>query len=933
MAQPIARRARRTILLATVAAHAAWAGAGWAQTLTLPASAPSPSSPAKVEEIIVTGTAIRGVAPVGSATVNVSHEQILASAARDPGSLITQLPQGSSLGATLASTGGRSQGVNLRGLGNNATLLMFDGHRTVPQGVVGQVSDPNIIPFSSIQRVEVVTDGASAIYGSDAVAGVVNYILRKDFNGAEVTARYTHTLYDQYTVEGVAGHRWSTGSITASGMWQQNSNVKQDARAYLLQDQRSLGGNDNRFIGTTVYPSATPDLIIGTTVYGLPSTNGAVPAAAQVVALQNNPSLSDTAHIFDFSTKRWQASGVVKARQELGSRMEISYTGMWSTRWNVARGGDGFERVAINVTPTSPYYIKGLPNLTANQTVVYNLSLNYPNLAIEQRNYESTYNHIVDFHADLFGDFRFTGSGVYGETDGCAVCQPQVNTTIGSVIASSAANNFNPYIQGPQAGANTLLGGFRQESTMKMGDLVGKIDGSLLRLPGGSVRIATGAEYQKYDYTLHAQNTLNLTNTYQDSRLTGSSRVVGSAYTELFVPLFGGGYTAPMIERLDLSAAVRYDSYSDAGQTTNPKIGLTWKPDQDFLVRGSWGTSFRAPTLIESNPATVGQTNRQFVSNGAGDPAIPVTNVATGQSAVLSRTGNTAGLKPESAKVWSLGFDYQPHYVPGLKFGMTYYDVNYTDRIENLPNQTLVISSPASRVLYSNYFIVAPQPSTCVNGNTATYNPKYLPFLNDKNAVFSPSTINDCTLVGIINGGRLNLGDVKQNGIDFTSSYAWLTSMGAFGANITVSKILNLEKSLVKGGPLFNALDTYGFQVSTRGRGDINYRRGGFAVDLAANYTGAYLNNATITVAGVKQPNSTVPAWVTLDANIAYSWPEDAHGILSGMRVGLSFQNLTDAAPPIVLTATAGQNGTSAFDVNNANPFGRIMTFEITKAF
>jgi iron complex outermembrane receptor protein len=915
--------------MATAAALACSAGQALAQT-TAPTAPTAPAAPAtqKLEEIVVTGTAIRGVAPVGSATVNMSREQILATPARTPSDLITQLPQGSGLGTTLTSSGGRSSGVNLRGLGNNATLLLFDGHRTVPQGVVGQVADPNIIPFSSLQRVEVVTDGASAIYGSDAVAGVVNYILRKDYDGAEITARYTHSLYDAYVADGVVGHKWSTGSIMLAAGWQNNTNVKNDARGYLMQDLRPYGGNDNRFVGTTVYPGLVSDLIVGTTVYGLPATNGAVPTAAQVLALKNNPNLYDTGHLFDFYTKRWQANGVLRFRQEIGDRFEVDYTGIWNTRWNVARGGDFFERSAITVTPSSPYYITGLG--TGNESVVYNLSVNNPAIPIEQRNFESTYNHMVDFRANLAGDFRFTASGVYGETDGCAVCQPQQNTTIGASIAQTNPSAFNPYLSGPQGGSTVsgLVGGFIQYSTMKMGDLTGKVDGTLFTLPAGRLRVAAGTEYQKYDYFLHAQNTLDLQNAYQTSRLTSSSRTVGSGYAEFFVPVFGGDFTAPLIQRLDLDMAVRYDSYSDAGQTTNPKIGVTWRPHNDVQFRGSWGTAFRAPTLIEADPATVGQTNRIYISNGAGDPSLPITLTSTGQSAVLSRTGNTAGLKPESANVWSMGADYTPEAISGLKLSVTYYNVAYKDRIENLPNQNLVLSSPTYRSLYANYIIVAPQPTSCVNGNYATYNPKYLPFLNDKNAVFTPSTINDCTLTAIINGGRLNLGDVHQDGLDITANYSRDTAVGVFGGTVTVSKILDLQKSVVKGGPLFKALDTIGFQVSTRARADLTYQRGGFNADLGINYTGSYLNNAPITINGVLQPNSQAPAWTTLDLNLAYTWHEDApNAALRGLRVGVSFQNLADAQPPIVLS------GTTAIDVANANPFGRIMTFEVTKRF
>ena len=177
------------------------------------------------EDIVVTGTAIRGVAPVGSATLNIKREDILASGVRDPGAIIAQLPQGSSLGTTLTTSGGRSQGVNLRGLGNNATLLLFDGHRTVPQAVTAQISDPNIIPFAAIERVEVVTDGASAVYGSDAVAGVVNYVLRKDFEGLEVSARFTDTLYNQKAIDFVTGHNWGSGGIILAFSHEENTAV------------------------------------------------------------------------------------------------------------------------------------------------------------------------------------------------------------------------------------------------------------------------------------------------------------------------------------------------------------------------------------------------------------------------------------------------------------------------------------------------------------------------------------------------------------------------------------------------------------------------------------------------------------------------------------------------------------------------------------
>jgi iron complex outermembrane receptor protein len=287
-------------------------------------------------------------------------------------------------------------------------------------------------------------------------------------------------------------------------------------------------------------------------------------------------------------------------------------------------------------------------------------------------------------------------------------------------------------------------------------------------------------------------------------------------------------------------------------------------------------------------------------------------------------------LKPESATVWSLGLDLNPEFARNLKFGVTYYNVNYKNRIENLPNQTatnaLVLSSPANRALYSDYFIAAPQPSTCVNGNYATYNPAYLPFLNDKNAVFTPSTINDCTLTGIVNGGTQNLGNVKQAGLDFNLNYKLETQAGTFSFDGAFTKILSLKKSLTPTGPLFDALDTFGFQVSSRGRAAVAWRKDGFNASVAANYVGSYLNNATITVAGTKLPDTRIPSWTTFDANLGYQFGEDSKW-LNGTRVALGIQNLTDKAPPIVLS------GSNAVDTNNHNIWGRIWTFEVSHKF
>ena len=918
---------RRLALLASVASLQAIG----AQAQTQPAAA------VQVEQVVVTGTAIRGVAPVGSAAVNITRETLIEAPARSPSDLISNLPQASGLGSTLQQSGGRSAGVNLRGLGNNATLLLFDGHRGVSQGVTSQISDPNTIPFAAIERVEVVTDGASAIYGSDAVAGVVNYILRKPFDGAEISARYVNSLFNQYSVEGVIGKRWEGGGILVGGTYESNDIVYRNEIPRLAADLRPYGGNDSRLNGTSVTPGASGALIIGTTVYGIPTgLNGRKPTAAEILALRGTPELVDIGKYQAYYTKRERYSGIVRANQNFGRYGELNGTVLFNSRKNTLPGtGDGaFTNIGITVAPTSQFYISGLP--AGNQTVVYNFRENNPGKIKNREEADDSLNVFIDYKVDLFGDFAFTGSGGYGLNFGCATCQPQGNTVLSAVITQPQYNGaFNPYQTAPQPGAEGIYGIFVQKARNQTIDLTAKVDGSIFQLPGGAVRIAAGYEYTKLNFGFRALNSLNLTTSAMTSRYAKNHRIIDSVFGELFVPLVGTENAMPFVQRLDLSVAVRYDKYSDVGGTTNPKIGVTWRPSDQLLFRGSWGTSFRAPTLGESDPRTVGQTNRVFVANGLGNPLIPVTNTATGQSLVLQRGGNSGGLGPENARIYSSGVDFTPNAIQGLKLGLTYYNVNYQDRIENLPNATLILSNAAAYEQYKEFFIVAPQPVGCANGGQpgvpgtpqySTYNPLYLPFLADQNAVYSPSTNNDCQLVGIITGGTRNLGRVLQSGIDLTASYAVDTPIGRAALNGSFSKILNLKRGLLPASTPVDAIDTIGNQVSGRGRATASLSKNGFTGNLTANMVGSYTNNATITVAGVKYPDTRIPAWLTYDFGVSYRAPNQA-GALAGLRLAVNIQNIEGKDPPIVLS------GASSVDLANANIFGRVWSIEISKKF
>lgn len=908
-----------------------------------PAPAPAADDENAEAEIIVTGTAIRGVAPVGSATVNISRDTILQSGLRDSSALIAQLPQGSSLGTTLGNSGGRSAGVNLRGLGNNATLLLFDSHRTVTQGVQNLVPDPNTIPFSAIERVEVVTDGASAIYGSDAVAGVVNYIFRRPFDGAEVTARYTTSIYDQAAVDAVLSRKWNGGGVLLAFGYEGNSRITQGSIPSLRADLRAFGGNDSRLQGT-VFNAVGQNgaLLQGNTVYGLPSNlNGRTPTTAEVQALRGNPSLVDSSDFQDYYTARTRYSVMARVMQDLGDLGDVSLTAMFNRRTNAARGqGDGaFQSIAIAIPSTSPYFVPGLGS--GSQSIVYNFRLNNPDRALNRNDYENTHNVLFDYKVGLFSNFRLTVGAGWGVSQGCAVCQPQANTILTSFIARPEnAAQFNPYVQGPQPSAEKIFGIFVQRVRNEMIDFLPKIDGTLFNLPGGAVRIAVGGEWTKSYYKQQSDYSLNPTTTQVIFRFANSNRTVSSAFGEVFVPIFGDDNATTLFRKLDLSAAIRHDRYSDFGSTTNPKFGLTWKPIDDLQLRGSYGTSFRAPTLAETNFNVVGAANRTFLTNNLGNPQIPISNASNGTSLFLVSTFRFAQLRPETADIFSLGADYSPSYIPGLKLGTTYYNVVYRDRISALPATNSALTSAANFALYQPFITLAPQPNTCVNGSVNgnpgapeynSYNPAYLKFLNAPGS-YPPTTANDCQLVGILNAATSNLGQVKQSGIDFNASYVADTGIGTINLNGAFTKILKLQRNLLPGAPIFDALNRIGEQIGNRGRFAAGLTNGGFSGLIAANYIGGYLNNLRPTVAGVRLPDDNVPSWTTVDLTLTYAF-QNKSGMFAGTRFTINAQNVTNKQPPLVLSTQNTGGVPTATDLNVHNVFGRIVTFEISKAF
>ncbi|WP_068079593.1 TonB-dependent receptor domain-containing protein [Novosphingobium rosa] len=912
------------------------------------ASAKPPVSPPNAD-IIVTGTSIRGITAVGSSAVSVTREQLAASGHSTPTDVLRELPQVQGLGfdetPRVGQNGGgnlqRGSTVNLRGLGSNATLLLVDGKRIAPTGNVYSFTEANQLPTSAIERIEVIADGASAIYGSDAVAGVVNYITRKRFKGMELTLRGTGSAaYTGWGASFVTGKDWGTGGFVLAYDHDDRGEMMYGQSPYLRQDLRSVGGPDNRVRTNTATAGLYANIVVprsGTNpyyptagafdYYGInPNSPASGTGLTAANLLYNQANLADANNATTFlpHTVRNQVS--LTAEQDIGERLHLSALAFYNRRESTLHS---YVQSAVRTLPsTSPYYIAGVPGVAPGAAETVDFSL-MKDVGIGTTHiYDVSYQGSLNATYRMFGDWKADAGVNFSRDKNCANCIDALAGNLNTTALQAALNNgtYNPFstTAAPQSVLAAIFPAAfdKNRSSISQYDL--RFGGSLFNLPGGTIKGAIGGQYlyiTQWRSSIGVQATVDVPYAY-------ANRTIKAGYAELFVPLLGEGFTLPGIKRLMLDAAVRTEHYSDVGSTTNPKVGLTWDVVTGLSLRGAWGTSFRAPNLIENNPAFFSNVALATITNLSGDPSIGLTNAATNQTNVLNVSGSNAQLLPETATNYSFGFDVKPSLLRGLNLSFTYYNIHYQNQIIGLQSyRTSYLASPANRALYAPYIVAAAQPSTCVNGNRATYNPLYAAVL-----VNAPANIDEsqlCTARAITYSRNANASDVRQNGIDVLASYRFdldkshLTLAGSF------TKILGNKTQVVNGGAVIDGVDIVNYPVSLRGRGSVTWNWGPLTITPAFDYVGSYVNNIPIVVNGAALPNAKIPSWTTYDLTLVYDFDAlDNPAWAKGMNVALNLRNLTNKQPPVVLSS----NG-NGMDTQNANPYGIVANLQVTKRF
>lgn len=853
-----------------------------------------PSNP----EIVVTGSRVRGAAPVGSTVTTLSPADIATSGRVTLDRAIKELPQVFDLGVSENSRG-QSGGsgnivygnsINLRGIGPNATLILVDGHRVTNNG---RSIDPSILPTLGVERVEVVADGASAIYGSDAVAGVVNLIPRRSLNGAEAFARAGISedgAYHEYSAGVAAGKKFNGGQVMLAYEHVEKSNLDGADRPFFVSNQTPFGGGD--YSVTRCAPGTIRASINGTT------TSFAIPAGgvSQATAGALVPSTSNRCNDLqgqDLIPRQTYDSVNGTFTLDVTDWLTVFADGFYSNR-TFARL-PAYSSATLTVPQTNAFFVRPAGFTGTSYALDYNFRNDVPRNV--QWGYGESWQITPGIRIKLPHDWKLEGLIGKGRTsDNSSQVLGTSNANLNAALASSDPNTaFDPYGLGrtsPATIANIFNQIFLAPTIGHFTGYEARANGSVFNLPGGAVKLAFGYEGQEFRVDLgNARGNPGTAIAY-----THPSRRVDSGYAELLIPVFGPQNAISGFEKLEFDAAVRYDRYSDVGKTTNPKFGATWSPVHGVSFRGSYGTSFRAPTL----PQIYGNSNALYVQN--------YQNPAGGSPIVgVAQSGGNLNLKPETARTWSIGADLDP--IKRLHISATYFNVDYKNQVIALLSDLAVLTR-ASQYAGTGLIVQGTAAGQQVAALVATG--------LGVNGAFPGG--NPANVTVFVDGRSQNLGRSITRGIDVQASYTVVTpAAGSFAFNVSGTYLTKYSTQQAPAAPFINQLNQIFQPLRFKMRAGVVWNQGPFEVGVRATHLGGYTNTAVT-------PNQQVSSYTPVDLNVSWRIGDPGRAFVFGLEV----RNAFNQQPPYVNLAPS-VNGSGGYDATTTDPIGRFFAASVRK--
>lgn len=886
------------------------------------------------ENIIVTGSRIQGTFNAPTPVTSISQSDLVAAAPSTLAEGLRQLPSITPGGGPTAGAGTANGGqnfLNLRALGNTRTLTLVDGRRFTPSNPTNLI-DTNLIPQGLVDRVDVVTGGASAAYGSDAVGGVINFILNKRFEGLKLDAQVGISQRGDNS-EQKFGLTYGTSllnnrlHVVVAGEYYNNDGVNGNARDFRRMARNQLAN-----------PAGTPKLVQGDDLR-TPFTPGGLVVIGQGGTTANNFLVkgimfgANGAPLpYDYGTIASDI-GLTSGSQNGGDGFRVS-TGQEIVRPlerktlfshvefeasdNVllfAEGSYGKSVAQFQSSPTTstitiqrsnPYLAQAAPGLVTQLTTlgVPRFLLNRLTLergATIQQNENETIRGLVGVSGKVAGNWSWEASYQYGRNDnrnptfnnlltanltraanavvsgGQIVCADTISTVEAVRSAAAGCRPFNPFGAGApsQESLDYVFGTsvFETRTTQQAADI--NISGALFDLPAGALSIAAGAEWRR----ISARTVADPLSNAGAFRLVNQQDFYGrydikEVFGEIQIPLLKDSVIA---RSLDINLAGRHTDYSTSGGVNTWKAGVSWNIIDGVRFRGTRSRDIRAPNL--SDLFATGRQNNITIDD----------TLVTGRTylSVPNFTFGNRALQPEIADTTVVGVVLRPSFVPGLNIAVDYYNIKIRDAIGNVGGNNAVQQCNLSKQTSEICAFVTRDPVT--------------------NAVVQTRT------------SPFNLTEQRTSGIDIETSYR-IPMTAIFGGdpgNLTLRVLAGYVKENLTLSPLIlNPVNDAGNGTFSlphwRGTTTVNYSIGKFAAFTQVRYIGPMTWDKT-RVLGVDTDFNRVGQQVYVDAQFSVRIP--AFG--RDQELFLNIQNLLDKDPPydpIVTGATPLPTDPNLFD-------------------
>jgi iron complex outermembrane receptor protein len=881
--------------------------------LTLVNQASAQQADAPMARVEVTGSSIKRLAAEEALPVTtIKAEELEKQGMTTLADVMMALPQSNSLAPSNAGSG---TNINLRGIGMNRTLVLLNGRRLANEAIADGYANLDIIPISALARVEVLRDGASSIYGSDAIGGVVNFITKRSVTGGSITAQAVqperHGGGDEQRVQATYG----IGNLDTDG-WNVYGTIDAHQRSRLLQADRadftpsadvltSIGRAPTLGSGGYATPANFTTASNKTAANPYYATGCLAPYSIQGqknTCILNNDEYGTALHANE------QISGYLKATKKITEDHTVTFE--YSVGKATIYGAKNPTQVlavgsAQPMLPTSSKWYPGnsggvpaMPNLKG-QPLLVSWAVADAGAAITR---DTQLNQRALLSADgHFGDWDYKAGLVFGLSQRKGYYDSGYFNGMG-LITGLSNGLLNPFGLQDQAGQDYLKsiaadGLQNRTSKSTYSGIDGTISRPLMALGGGDLALAIGADLHRDTNEDHKLS--------QAFDITYAKAVPGDAKSSRTITGLFAELDAPITKELSVDAAVRLDRYSDFGSSINPKISFRYQPTKSLMFRGSANTGFRAPTLFDryGYRTTIANTTTSarwddpvqcpggtpgVAGTGTAQPGLVAADVCNAK--LNKMTGSNPEVKPEKSVGGTLGVVFEP--TRTITVSADYWMINMKDMLANLPEQS---------------------------------------YFTDYNHYQSMFVRNADGSLAYINNVVMNLGGQKAAGIDVTGNWQLpKTSFGTFKVGLDGTYLTRFDNQLEPGGAWTSNIAQFGtanngtsssFPVLTprwKHSLRLNWQNGAWGSQLTQNYSTGYTDQNLV----AQQYWRNIDSYSTWNLTVSYSG-------IPHVAITAGVTNLFDKAPP-----TTNHSGyTFGYLSSAGSPIGRAFNLRGTYNF